>query len=74
MKFQKLDYLGISAFRCFHPLLAIGICGIIIGSFVPIAYYGFYCNFAMQAIYISVMTIGCAVTIFLSGTLGESCT
>ncbi|KAL3900830.1 MAG: hypothetical protein SGCHY_001052 [Lobulomycetales sp.] len=52
MKFQKLDYLGI--------------CGIIIGSFVPIAYYGFYCNFAMQAIYISVMTIGCAVTIFLS--------
>jgi adiponectin receptor len=37
LKYQKLDYLGI--------------CGIIMGSFVPIAYFGFYCDPTIQIFY-----------------------
>jgi adiponectin receptor len=61
LKYQKLDYLGI--------------CGIIFGlllnflfrtgSFIPIAYFGFFCNPAIKLFYILLMAIGCAVTIYL---------
>ena len=50
--FSKADYIGIST--------------LILGSFIPWIYYGFYCSLLYKIVYISIISVLSTITIFIT--------
>lgn len=62
-------YAVLSTFRSLSPHFRLDYCGIallIMGSFVPWVYYGFYCHYEHKVIYLSVVMVLGIVSIVVS--------